>query len=432
MKFNRKVVAGFTAVGLFLGNMGVAHADNVQASSDVLSSSNQLELTAGAAGKVVRYAVGANGTGSEAGADNCDVSGLAPMTLAISGLPSGVTASPSSLTFTSCGASQEVTYAAASTAAPTATAFEPTLQATASPAGAFFNLNPAKVAIKVLAAATDSTPPVITPTITGTKVSNDWYTSNVKLTWSVTDAQSAISSSTGCGEVNVTVDQAATTYTCTATSGGGTDSKTVSIKRDATKPTNVTFVGGPAAGVTYYLDDAVAQPTCTADDAGSGMPETGGCHVTGFKSGLGTHAMTATATDLAGNVATATREYTIAPWTATGFHAPVKVGLDDTNNVKGGSTVPLKFNVLKGATEVTDVAKLGSAPFSVARYDCDTSDEGSALTEVATAGSTQLRYGDTQFIQNWKTPTGSNVCYRVTVTPGNGAKPIVAQFKVTK
>lgn len=41
----------------------------------------------------------------------------------------------------------------------------------------------------------------------------------------------------GCESVEVTADTAGTTFTCSATSGGGTASHSVTIRRDATPPT---------------------------------------------------------------------------------------------------------------------------------------------------------------------------------------------------
>src|SRR5215204_1723962 len=82
----------------------------------------------------------------------------------------------------------------------------------------------------------DTTPPVITKVVTGTLGNNGWYTSNVGVDWSVSDAESAISSQSGCGDLSVTSDQQETTYTCTATSAGGTSTESVTIKRDATPP----------------------------------------------------------------------------------------------------------------------------------------------------------------------------------------------------
>lgn len=82
----------------------------------------------------------------------------------------------------------------------------------------------------------DSTPPVITPNVSGTLGNNGWYTSNVAVSWTVTDPESAISSSSGCTTSTMTADTTGTTFTCTATSAGGTSSQSVTIKRDTTAP----------------------------------------------------------------------------------------------------------------------------------------------------------------------------------------------------
>lgn len=82
----------------------------------------------------------------------------------------------------------------------------------------------------------DSTPPSITPVITGALGSNGWYISpTVGVTWTVTDAESPVTSTTGCGPTTITAD-GATTLTCSATSAGGTASASVTIKHDATAP----------------------------------------------------------------------------------------------------------------------------------------------------------------------------------------------------
>ena len=45
-----------------------------------------------------------------------------------------------------------------------------------------------------------------------------------------------------------------------------------------------------------------------------------------------------------------------------------------------------------------------------------------------TTGSTELRYSDGQFIQNWASPKGANKCYRVTMTAADGSQ-LSAFFK---
>jgi hypothetical protein len=87
-----------------------------------------------------------------------------------------------------------------------------------------------------LVSAVDTTPPVIVPEVSGTPGENGWYVSDVTVSWTVTDPESDISSTSGCGASAVTSDTAGTTFTCEATSAGGTASSSVTIKRDATAP----------------------------------------------------------------------------------------------------------------------------------------------------------------------------------------------------
>ncbi len=155
----------------------------------------------------------------------------------------------------------------------------------------------------------DSTAPVITPSVIGTIGTNDWYTSDVSVSWTVTDSESDIVSSDGCGDSTITSDTAGTTLTCTATSGGGTESQSVTIKRDATTPV-VTYTGNRGR---YGLLDTIAI-TCSASDATSGLASTTCANIGGSPQsfGAGLHRFTATATDLAGNTASGTTEFTVA------------------------------------------------------------------------------------------------------------------------
>lgn len=96
--------------------------------------------------------------------------------------------------------------------------------------------------------ASDTSPPVIQPAISGTLGSNGWYTSNVTLTWQVNDPQSQVSASNGCQQRSVTQDTQGTTFTCQATSAGGSASRSVTIKRDSAAPTVVVL---SPLGLTY-------------------------------------------------------------------------------------------------------------------------------------------------------------------------------------
>jgi YVTN family beta-propeller protein len=115
------------------------------------------------------------------------------------------------------------------------------------------------------AVTTDSTPPNIQPTITGTIGNNGWYVDDVEVSWSVTDPESSISSSTGCNNSTFTADATGITVTCSATSGGGTEIQSVTIKRDATGP----GISCGLADATWHVSDVSIG--CTASDGISGL-----------------------------------------------------------------------------------------------------------------------------------------------------------------
>jgi hypothetical protein len=98
------------------------------------------------------------------------------------------------------------------------------------------------------------------------------------------------------------------------------------------------------------------------------------------------------------------------------------------NVVKGGSTVPLKFEIFAGTTELTSISDIKSLTY--AQTSCDagaTTDEVEALA----TGNTILRYDITsgQFIYNWKTSKTAGTCYRVTMTTVDGST-LMAYFKL--
>lgn len=161
------------------------------------------------------------------------------------------------------------------------------------------------------ARAADTTPPVIVPTLTGTLGANGWYVSTVKLAWTVTDAESAITKKTGCTAASVTADTAGTTYPCSATSTGGTASTSVVIKRDATLPT--VTITTPKAAAAYKQGQAVLASYACAD-ARSGVASCAGTLPSGTAldtTTIGAKTFTVTATDNAGNVKATTVSYTV-------------------------------------------------------------------------------------------------------------------------
>jgi hypothetical protein len=90
------------------------------------------------------------------------------------------------------------------------------------------------------------------------------------------------------------------------------------------------------------------------------------------------------------------------------------------NTVKGGSTVPLKFEAFAGS-ELTSTSAVKS--FTQKAVTCPNSSATVDEIEFTTTGGTALRYDSTagQFIQNWATPKKPGTCYTVTMTTQDGS-----------
>jgi hypothetical protein len=246
---------------------------------------------------------------------------------------------------------------------------------------------------------------------------NGWFKQDVAVTFSCDDAAgSGIQSCTGDTTLGEGANQSATGTATDWAGNTATDSAT-GINVDKTAPT-VAFVGGPAAAGSYYWGNVPAAPTCDATDTLSGVDGT--CVVTGGGTTVGIHTHTATATDKAGNTATATVTYSVKAWELKGFYSPVDLG-GVWNTVKGGSTVPLKFEVFAGS-ELTATSAVQS--FSTKAITCPGASAPADAIEFVTTGGTSLRYDATggQFIQNWSTPKKPGTCYTVTMTTQDGSK----------
>lgn len=389
----------------------VAWADTVE--NNVVAGGNDTIIAGDSTS--ISYWIQVQGGGVD-GQGGCNASdgGAATVTLSV---PSGVTASASALSFSACneGNAKSVTF---SSNTPGDYAINvSSITDASSPSGGSYN-NQANFTLHVLAPS-DTTPPVITPNILGTVGNNGWYTSDVAVSWTVADGESAITSSSGCGPTTISSDTAGVALTCTATSAGGTSTESVTIKRDATAPM-ITWSNGPLDGASYYYGFVPDGPTCGASDSPSGVTGAG-CAVSGYGTAVGSHTMSAQATDLAGNQGTLNRSYTVLAWTLSGFYRPVEMSSGETvwNTVKGGSTVPLKFEVFAGSTELTDTAVIQG--FTASKVACEANGSDDPV-EFTTTGGTSLRYDWTagQFVQNWQTPKTAG-CYKVKMTTQDGS-----------
>jgi hypothetical protein len=419
-----KVTLLFMTLGLVLAVPAIALADNVV--NDVAVDTNGVKIVtvqAGGSGASVGYKI--VGTGGD-GQTGCNASDGSSAKVTFTGLPSGATATPSDLTFTACNADQSVTFAAGAATTPGDYIIGTNV---ADSGTGSYSTTPSKFTLRVTAATpSDTTPPDISYVLDPASPdgANGWYKSDVSLTWTVTENESASSlQTTGCEDQNIISDQQETTYSCSATSDGGSAGPVdVKIKRDATNP-NVSLVGGPDDGGSYYFGSVPSAPTCDASDDTSGLD--GSCSVSGYGTTVGSHTVTASAKDLAGNTNSASHDYDVLAWTLNGFSQPVDMGTT-LNTVKGGSTVPLKFEIFAGPTELANTNAIKS--FSTKAVTCPGADTPVDEIEFLTTGGTSLRYDTTagQFIQNWATPKKVG-CHDVTMETQDGSK-LVAHFRL--
>ncbi|WP_374380526.1 Calx-beta domain-containing protein [Thermomonas sp.] len=177
--------------------------------------------------------------------------------------------------------------------------------------------DPVRLSIRLVA---DSSGPEVGYTLTPAAPDGDngWHTSDVGVHWTVVDPETTVTTTTGCEDSTLSSDTAGATYTCSATSSGGTTSvTTVSIKRDATAPTLA-----PTVPATILVGGSYsASPN--ASDATSGIANAS-CDPLDTSS-TGTRSTTCTATDNAGNVASVVLDYTVTTTCANDGYTGTKL-----------------------------------------------------------------------------------------------------------
>lgn len=83
----------------------------------------------------------------------------------------------------------------------------------------------------------DETPPVITAHVSPEANGAGWHRGAVTVRWDVSDDESGVASSTGCGETVLDAETAETTLVCQATNGAGASaSVSVTVRIDRTPP----------------------------------------------------------------------------------------------------------------------------------------------------------------------------------------------------
>ncbi len=238
----------------------------------------------------------------------------------------------------------------------------------------------------------DQTAPLISYQISPIAPASGWYKTAPGVAWSVTDAESAISSKVGCSLVPVN-GQA---LSCTATSAGGTNGPIITpvINVDATLPT---FVGVPVAITTVAtgLTGAVVTYTApTATDTLSGVSPAGvSCApASGATFAIGSTPVNCSVSDLAGNVSSASFIVNVAA-----DQTPPLVSYQVTPAAPGASgwykTAPAVAwsvtdtqSVISSKLGCTDVPVVGNTTSAGQIFSCSATSAGGTAALVTTLG----------------------------------------------
>ena len=407
------------AAGLVVAGSGAAWADNIQ--DDIVDVGAGVSLVAGdstssGTAKIRVVANNSDGSTTDPGC-NWDTGESALVLNIIT--PTGVTATPDPLSITACGTDQTVTF----TADATAVSGTVTVSIVSSPAGGGGYNNQVSIPITVTRPAPVNTAPTLTLPGNLTAEATGPNGAAVSYTATASDAEDGALAADCSPASGSTFPLGTTTVNCSATdSAGASDTGSFTVTVVDTTPPSITWIGGPEDGGSYYFGSVPAASTCTASDLVSGNVN---CTVTGYSTAVGTPTLTASATDGAGNTATDSRSYTVLAWTLGGFYSPVDMG-GVWNSVKGGSTVPLKFEAF-AASELTSTSAVAS--FMQKQVTCPSGTAAIDEIEIVSTGGTSLRYDATggQFIQTWVTPKKPGTCHVVTMTTQDGSK-ISANF----
>ncbi len=268
-----------------------------------------------------------------------------------------------------------------------------------------------------VAGAGDVTAPVITANVEGLAGTNGWYRGNVVVSWSVVDAQSQITSTTGCGAVVVSVETAGQLVTCQATSAGGTSSQSVTIKLDKTAPTSV-----PSVSNVRPLLNEVITASGNGVDALSGIAsEVCDAPLTNVISPVQKR-INCTVTDGAGNVTVKPAAYLVI----YGFQGFTDTVVNPGYYNLAGLNQPITFKFRVVDANDVPVTTISTASMASAVVACPASTKNTAPVSASAPGLVNLGNGDYEF--TWVSPAVAS-CARLNLQLGDGNVINRALFK---
>ena len=232
----------------------------------------------------------------------------------------------------------------------------------------------ALVACGLSASVAAAAVPVVSYSLSGVTGANDWYTSDVTVSWRVDFRDATPVSSSGCeAAVAVTTETTGTTRTCSATNADGTTTVvTKVIKIDKTPP-------DVAAGVPSRPPDAGDWYRRPVDIVWSGTDAISGvaaCTSLTYSGPDGPGAPAGTCTDAAGNVS--------APLPFGLRYDATPPGLADVTALGGDTVATVRWQASADATVVvTRSPGVGRAPASIVYRGAGGRYEDTALSNRA-------------------------------------------------
>ena len=267
----------------------------------------------------------------------------------------------------------------------------------------------------------DSSPPVSVQAVpSALPNANGWYRTPATVSWTGQDPHSGIQSCTTNHPISGPDGQNGFTGNC-ANYAGLQTYESFGYKFDGTAPTlapsvspSTVNLNGSATASPNALDNRSGIDTASCDPVDTSV--------------AGTHSVSCTATDMAGNSTTASATYTVVGYNSSGFTAPVDA--DALNLAVAGQAIPLKWRLLDGdGAPVTGIASVTVAATSLA---CDLDATADGIEEYAANSSGLQNLGDGYYQYNWKSPKGyAKSCKTLHLGVGGGLE-LTADFRFGK
>ena len=383
-----KVTLLFLTLGLLLAIPAIALADNVK--NDVVAGGNDTIVTGGST--TINYEIQQTGSG---GLGGCDATTASPVTVNINA-PANVTASPSSLSFSSCGTQKSVAFSS-----NTAGNYDITVS-TVDNVGDY-NVTPAKFTLHV----NNPPPPANDPptlSLPGNQTAEATGPNGAAVTYTATanDAQDGALTPNCSPASGSTFALGSTQVNCSVQDSGGLTTSgffSVTVQDttapELTVPADKTAEATGPGGAAVSFNDGVS----ATDLVDSNVDVT--CNpASGSTFALGTTTVTCTATDDYGNSTTRSFDVTVEDTTA-----PV---IANHGNVTAEATGPNGANVSYTSPTTTDAV------------------DGSGTANCTPAAGSQFALGNTTVTCTATDAAGNHSSSTFTVTVKDTTAPVIA------